>query len=255
MKINKKMVFIFLIILFLSIFLFLLFSGFFRNFDEKIRYGGYSFKGTAKEMDALNEDSIKKSAEEKNLITVVIHGAGSEYYSDVFGTVLWFKEKKYNVVSFDYDYKADPIESTKKLSVFVDETLKKTGTKKINIYGICLGGIIARYYAEKLDGAQYINKLVTVVSPIIPLPQNEPAYLYDKYFSFNPEPWNNIIKELNEEKSVSQHLYIYCKKDLLVPAKYQHTPGGNFLGLNCDHSFVNVNPEILNVALNFFENK
>ncbi len=230
-------------------------SNYFNNFSSKLYYSLISLSGTREKMDTFNEESIENAKKNQTSLTILVHGAGAEYYKDVYGTALWFKENGLRVVSFEYDYKDSPDMSAKKLSQYVDEVLKETKTKKLNIIGICLGGVTARYYVEKLHGSEKVDKLVTIISPAIPIPSTELAYKYNKNFSFNPEPWNGVLEYIQDKNSVEKHLYISCRKDILVPLKYQISRKGNFKELTCGHSFINVNPDILNEALNFINKK
>ncbi|MFZ2187453.1 MAG: alpha/beta fold hydrolase [Candidatus Moraniibacteriota bacterium] len=247
-----KVILVFSLICILSFAVFFVIpSGFFKNFSFKWHYYAYSFSGTPEKMDALNKESIDTSRTTGKPITIVIHGAETTYYKDVYGTVVWFKENGVNVVSFDYDFKAAPDVSARKLSDFVDETLKETGTRKVNIMGTCLGGILAKYYAENFGGAEHIDKLITVISPARPIPETAIAYQYDTLFSFDPASWNQVLAGLQDKNPVKDHMYFYCKNDITVPAKYQFSSVGNFIGLECEHSFNNVNPEVLEPALDF----
>lgn len=224
---------------------------FFRNLGFKLKYDLYSWSGSKEKMDAFNRESIEKSKKSGERVLLVIHGAGAQYYGDVYGTAIWLRQQGMNPVSFDYDYKEKPEDSVKKLASYVDSLLLETGKEKIDIYGICLGGVLARYYAEEYGGLSKIENLVTVISPAVSLPSSEIAYQYDKYFSFDPEPWNVVLEKFKNKNSVKKHLYIYCKKDIIVPTKYQFSENGNFLGLDCGHAFVNSNPEILQSGLDF----
>lgn len=228
-------------------------SRYFKNFNTKLYYTLLSFSGTREKMDALNKESIDLAKKSQTSVTILIHGAGAVYYKDVYGTSRWFKESGLNVVSFEYDYKAPPEESAEKLSVYVDKVLMETRTEKVNIIGICLGGVTARYYVEKLNGASRLDKLITIISPAVPIPSTELAYKYNKNFSFDPEPWNGVLEYIQDKNSVKKHLYISCKKDLLVPFAYQISRQGNFRELACGHSFINVNPDILQAALDFIQ--
>lgn len=255
MKILKMILAFLSVFILLFIFFFLIPSGYFRNFSFKWHYSAYSSSGTPEKMDALNKESIDNSRKDGKPITIMIHGAETTYYKDVFGTVVWFKEQGVNAVSFDYDFKAAPDVSAQKLSDFVDLVLKETRTEKVNIIGTCLGGIVAKYYAAEFNGAEHIDKLITVISPARPIPQTAIAYQYDRLFSFDPEPWNQVLEGLQYKNPVKDHIYFYCKNDITVPAKYQFSSVGNFIGLECEHSFNNVNPEVLHPALEFINKK
>lgn len=246
---------IFFTFLIIGIVLFLTLNGFFNGFSFKLKYGTLSFFGTKEKMNTLNQESITDSKNGNEIATIIIHGAGASYYKDVYGMTVWLKSQGFNPISFDYDYKDSPDISAEKLAEFVDEVLVKTDKSKVNILGLCLGGLLAKYYVQEFNASDKIEKFVSVVSPAKIIPKKEPAYQYNKFFSFDPEPWNFVLKELENKNPIDNHLYIYCKKDLLVPSKYQFSQEGNYLGLSCGHSFINSNPEILNRTVDFFQKK
>lgn len=51
------------------------------------------------------------------------------------------------------------------LSELVDKALKNSKTKKCNIIGISMGGIVALYYLYELDGAKKVNACITIGTP------------------------------------------------------------------------------------------
>lgn len=59
-----------------------------------------------------------------------------------------------------------PIEElAQQLSEKVDEVLVLTRAEKIDIIGHSMGGIVARYYIEQLNGAKKVHRLITLGSP------------------------------------------------------------------------------------------
>jgi len=255
MAIKNQAIFIGLLLPVLLLLCMAIYAGFFKDFAFKIKYGSYSFFGTKEKMNAINVESIAKSKKDRTNVTVVIHGAGAEYYKDVYGTVIWLKEQGMNPISFDYDFRESPDVSAGRLKKFIEETLLETGNEKVDILGICLGGMLAKYYAQEYGGASSIRKLVTIISPALVIPEKEPAYIYDKYFSFDPDPWNEILVKLENINPVVDHLYLYCRKDLLVPSKYQRAEIGNYFGFDCGHAFINTNPQLLQKAGEFLETR
>ena len=51
------------------------------------------------------------------------------------------------------------------LSAFVDEVLARTGAARVDIVAHSMGGVVARYYLERLGGAARLGRLVTIASP------------------------------------------------------------------------------------------
>lgn len=249
-----KLLYIILLIALVIFFVFwIVYIGSFKNVSIlKLRYRLLSIFSTAEKMDKLNQESINTAKENKKEITIIIHGAAANYYQDIYGTALWLKEQKINAVSFDYNYKDLPDVSVKKLSLYVDDILKQTGTEKVNMVGFCLGGNLALYYAEKYNEAEKINKIITVLSPLKPMPASGIFYKIDKLMGFNPDPWNEVLLYLQDKNNTVNTLHIYGAKDTIVPTKYQIPDKGNSLGLDLGHSpLITVDPEILNPILDF----
>jgi triacylglycerol esterase/lipase EstA (alpha/beta hydrolase family) len=51
------------------------------------------------------------------------------------------------------------------LQKFVERVRKRENADKVDIVGHSLGGLVARYYLEKLGGAAHVGRLVTIGSP------------------------------------------------------------------------------------------
>ncbi len=224
---------------------------YFRNFGFKMRYDTIAFFGTREKMDAINSESIDAVKKNGGELTIIVHGTATEYYQDVYGTALLFRERGLNVVSFDYDYKADPDISAQRLSRYVEMLRAETGVGKVNIIGICLGGMLVRYYVEQYDGARFVDHLITAGSPVNVIPATDPAYQYNRFFSFDPVPWNAVSAKIQGKSSVEKNMYIYCERDYAVRTKYQVGTVGNYVGMDCGHTFLSINPEILTADLNF----
>ena len=55
--------------------------------------------------------------------------------------------------------------SARHLQQFVESVLAKEGGERVDIVAHSLGGMVARYYIERLDGAKRVHRLVTIGSP------------------------------------------------------------------------------------------
>ncbi len=55
--------------------------------------------------------------------------------------------------------------SAEHLGMFVDEVLARTGADKVDIVAHSMGGVVARYYLERLGGSERVGRLVTIASP------------------------------------------------------------------------------------------
>ena len=119
-----------------------------------------------KKVDAINENSIRAAMSGNGIVTVLLHGIFTNYYSSPYWAIRWLKLNGIQVVSLGYDYWADAETAATQVKVQIDEILKRTGSDKINLIGISLGGGVARYYVEKLGGKDVVEKLVTIFTPV-----------------------------------------------------------------------------------------
>ena len=106
------------------------------------------------------------------------------------------------------------------LSKLVDEALSKHKTKKCNIIGVSMGGIVALYYLHELDGAKKVNTCITIGTPFRGTPAAYPALL------FAPSAWeiipgSSLIKYLSQKpKPPGVKMYNFSgKNDLLCPPR------------------------------------
>ena len=253
----KPLIIVLLVILVIFFVLWIIYIGQFANVSFfKLKHRLLSIFATSEKMDKFNQESINTAKENKKEITIIIHGAAANYYNDVYGTALWLREQGINAVSFDYDYKALPDVSAKKLSLFVDNILEQTKTGKVNIVGFCLGGNLAEYYTEKYNSAQKINKIITVLTPLKPMPASGIFYKIDKLMAFNPDPWNEVLLYLQDKNSITNVLHIYGTEDIIVSTKYQIPDKGNSIAVALGHSpLMTVDPKILNLVLDFINKK
>lgn len=55
--------------------------------------------------------------------------------------------------------------SAQQLKAFIERVLAREGAERVDIVAHSLGGVVARYYIERLDGAKRVQRLVTIGSP------------------------------------------------------------------------------------------
>jgi triacylglycerol esterase/lipase EstA (alpha/beta hydrolase family) len=55
--------------------------------------------------------------------------------------------------------------SAEQLAAFVDEVCARHGTERVDIIAHSMGGVVARYFIERLDGARRLGRLITIASP------------------------------------------------------------------------------------------
>lgn len=138
---------------------------YFKRFKNKLGQIINSMKiifGTKKKVDKMNFDSINNIKKGKKELTFLIHGVGVNYYRAMYPILTWFKKKKMDIVSIGYDSSKDIEISGIIINKQIENIMKKANVSKINLIGISLGGLVARYYIECLGGKRKVNKLITV---------------------------------------------------------------------------------------------
>jgi len=65
----------------------------------------------------------------------------------------------------------DLFQNSEWLGDVVQEIRAETGHDKIDILAECTGGLIARHYIQSLGGDQYVNRMITFISPQHGLPK------------------------------------------------------------------------------------
>ena len=97
---------------------------------------------------------------------ILIHGYGHNHSG-------WWVMKKHLrdggfpvVESFDYSPLNEDIPATaRRLAAMVDGLRRRTGARKVHLIGHSLGGLLARWYVQELDGAVAVDTVVTLGTP------------------------------------------------------------------------------------------
>jgi pimeloyl-ACP methyl ester carboxylesterase len=72
----------------------------------------------------------------------------------------------HNVVSLNYSPATNDIRAAaRRLHAEIEALVAQTGHERIHLIGHSLGGLIARYYVQRLDGDQRVDTLVTLGTP------------------------------------------------------------------------------------------
>lgn len=219
----------------------------------------YVLAASKKKVDAINRASIEKVNKEGGELTIVLHGIMTNYYSSMYWVIKWFLKNGLNVVSLGYDYRMDVAASAINIKQQMDAILQETGGKKVNMVAISLGGSVARYYIEKFDGKNVVNKLVTIFASIT-TPDGDKPTLALRIMRLVDRKQAQISLargwEVDHCFSVKNHLAVYGTSDWIVgrdgyPLKYAPSyvkqvsvPGG--------HLFVSYNVDAMEETLKFF---
>lgn len=70
------------------------------------------------------------------------------------------------VISLNYSPLTDDIRRVaRRLAMLVESVCRETGYERVHIVGHSMGGVVARYYVQKLSGDERVHTLVTLGSP------------------------------------------------------------------------------------------
>lgn len=122
------------------------------------------------DVEAGEDDWNLPPTDEHPRPVVLVHGTfGNRGYTwSTAAPVL--REHGYRVFRLDYGKHLDPVlfglgdirKSAEQLGDFVDEVLRRTGARQVDIVGFSQGGMMPRYYLNKLGGAPKVHHLVGI---------------------------------------------------------------------------------------------
>jgi triacylglycerol lipase len=99
-----------------------------------------------------------------------------------------------SVYAVNYSFFTGDIRSAaQELRGHVEQLLERTGAEKVHIVGHSLGGMIARYYVQRMGGAASVDTLVTLGSPHR---GTLAAYLMPTPLARQLRPGSDVIEEL-----------------------------------------------------------
>lgn len=227
---------------------------FFDRILSKIYYSIYTLIGTKKIVDKWNHEAMDKCRKENKPITILVHGIFANYYRTMYPTIKFLRKRDINVFSVGYDYKKDSFSQAKEIESKISEVIKKANAQKINIIGISLGGSVVRVYAELLSGKKYIDKMVTVLSPL-KLKEESIARKMTIAISGNKIFAKDvaIFKKIEKNFSVKNYLAIYGIKDWILGDIFPISIKIKQIGIKGGHLFVSYNKEALKLAVRYIK--
>lgn len=103
---------------------------------------------------------------EKPYPVVLLHGTISSKNAWQ-NLVLTLRDQGYAVFAPDYGLHGtqDVLASAKDIAAYIDQVQDVTGAEKLDIVGHSQGGLIARYWINEMDAADWVHHLVTLSSP------------------------------------------------------------------------------------------
>lgn len=117
-----------------------------------------------------------------------------------------------------------------KLAQQINDYIEKTfsSDQKLSIVGFSMGGLVARYYIQRLNGISKIQHFITLGTP-----HNGSmwAFCVPRKGCFQMRPNSEFIKDLNSDVEILKHIHftsIWTPYDLMiVPANSSHLKVGN----------------------------
>jgi triacylglycerol esterase/lipase EstA (alpha/beta hydrolase family) len=133
-----------------------------------------SMLGGAKAPAGANDWSCRPSAAHPRPV-VLLHGTIENQRSIFSALSPLLKNDGYCVYTLNFGsgiftfgqfYGLDPVaDSAKEASKFIDTVRSKTGSAKVDLVGHSQGGLLARYYVQKLGGAAKVQNVVALATP------------------------------------------------------------------------------------------
>lgn len=164
---------------------------------------------------------------------ILIHGyrSGADCWDDF---IPLFEQSGYmlnrDVFNFSYSTKdkaaiGDIVQYAEELSAFVDKILKEQEKEQIVLVVHSMGGLISRYYIEKLGGADKVAKLIMLGTP------NRGSGLLPDMLELYNKIQNKIEITINEIKFLSNRAEKLKEKEgqVLGKAAEMMEPGSEFL--------------------------
>jgi triacylglycerol lipase len=129
----------------------------------------------------------------------------------------------------------DLFENSQALADVVDQIRAETGEAKIDILAECTGGLIARHYIQSLGGDQYVNRMVTFISPQHGLPKAAFAFAFAGWPALEDlTPGSDFLTAVNSAplpKNVAVTSIYTCTDEYIQPYNTSIIPGAKNIGL------------------------
>lgn len=176
-----------------------------------------------KKVDNLNEINIKKS---NKTLNIALHGSFQSSFSTFYRMIFYFNGKNTPLILIDYNFRQKIEDSSLEINKKINEIIKKNKSRKINLIGHSLGGIIARYYTQNLDKKHLVKKLISIGTP------HNNIFKREIFFgrSFNnislakktKNSYIKIINKLNKNDKFKNHISISGENEFIVPKEFSN---------------------------------
>lgn len=99
----------------------------------------------------------------------------------------------------------------RRLADLVEDVVRETGYERVHIVGHSMGGLVARYYVQRLGGDERVHTLVTLGTPH---GGSSPARLFPIPVSQQMKPGSDVIRELDESAGGCRTRFLAVWSDL-----------------------------------------
>ena len=140
--------------------------------------------------------------------------------------------------------------AAERLAAVVEEVAADTGYERVHVVGHSLGGLIARYYVQRLGGDERVHTLVTLGTPH---GGTWPARLLPARLGRQLRPGSDVLSELAEPAHACRTRFVAYWSDLdqmIVPqrnARIEHEtlPARNTLVRGVGHMSLPIDPRVV----------
>jgi MYXO-CTERM domain-containing protein len=133
-------------------------------------------------------------------------------------------------------------ENSEALAEVVDNLRAETGEATIDILAECTGGVIARHYIQSLGGDQYIDRMVTFISPQAGIPKASLAHKlvgWPALRDLTPgSAFLTAVASAPLPPNVNVTSIYTCTDEYIQPYKTSIIPGAKNIGVGCNGTFV-----------------
>lgn len=99
----------------------------------------------------------------------------------------------------------------RRLADLIEDVVRETGYERVHIVGHSMGGLVARYYVQRLGGDERVHTLVTLGTPH---GGSSPARLFPIPVSQQMKPGSDVIRELDESAGGCRTRFLAVWSDL-----------------------------------------
>jgi pimeloyl-ACP methyl ester carboxylesterase len=108
----------------------------------------------------------ERSTRPGEIPVVFVHGWGQNRGDFLVMAARFQAQGRGALLGFNYWFTSPIARSAARLGTYVDRVLARTGASQVHLVTHSLGGVVARYYVERLHGATSVRSVTLVASPL-----------------------------------------------------------------------------------------